>query len=248
MFFDNSTKAKKEHNKIIEERIRIKINYNFDWTESNKRELFFLQLKRDWDFYKVNKFYSKKDAIKIEEDIINKAKVKIKWKINAGYLWKDIDIGLYNEKGESLFSDYTSNKGNFTINLEGFREKIKLDKNYYLIYWKDWDVNEWEIGFLYRAKPYKFKSYLELIEVFKAEISLGIEENKKDKPITEGIPYVFIIFLIIIYVSFFYFFIVKKLIKKIFIHPFNRKHEIVYRKRRDIILNLRKKGLWKKTY
>lgn len=229
--------------KILKAPIKIPLDYNFEGSTSTKIQLYYIQLKRSLDWYELNKIYTKYD-LEQEEKEEEEKEVEIKWKVDTFYFKRWIKIWFYNDKWEELYSDFTNVDWEFFISLEDYKEKIKPNKDYYMIWWKDWSLELDEYWFLWEWKKYRFQSYKDLINLFENDIKIKPNLNDKDKAVKEDFPYLFLLFFLIIYwIITYYLFI--KIIKKVFVKSLNRKQEIIFSKRKEKILKI-KENLWKK--
>jgi len=238
--YDN---AKKWKNKTtgLKRTIKIPLDYNFEGSSSTKIQLYYIQLENKWKWYELKRIYTKYDLEK-EEKIEEEKEIEIKGIIDTYYFKRWIKVWLYNDKGIEIYYDYTNIDWEFFINLENYKEKIKTNKDYYLIWWKDWNIELNEYWFLWEWRKFKFDSYKDLRNTFWSPIDIKANLNDKDKAVSEDFPYIFLLIFIIIYLIIIYFIFIK-IIKKIFIQTLKRKQNIVFSERKDKIIKL-KERLW----
>jgi len=232
---------KEKSEKVLNKIIKIPIEYNFEGSSSTKTQLYFLQMKEWKNWFDLNKIYTKYDLEK-EEKIDEIKPVYLKWNIDSHFFKKWINVWLYDSEGNLLYSDFSDSDWLYEMDLEWYKDKIKIDKDYFLIWGKDWSIELKEYWFLWEWLKYNFSSYKELRKTFSLPIKLHVNLNNKDKAVKEDFPYLFLAWFILIYISFLYF-LFSKIIKKIFVKALNRKQKVVFSSRKQKILNIKNK-LW----
>lgn len=225
----------------LKENYSIPLNYSlFDWTSSERRQLYYLQFQYDSDSrsYELINYYTQSEKEKDEQKVEIK-EVYIQWKIIWSY--SNVDIWLYSSEWKKIYWWGSNSNWEFKIYLENYKDRLKLNETYNLIWWKDWSVYENIIWLLYTWKSYTFKNYRDVETTFKNDLKLSIEINNKDIIEKEPLPIFFIFILVLVYFLFLGIVFIK-VVLKIFKHPFeSMKKEYIFQNRKTKIKDLKSK-------
>lgn len=210
---------------VIESDFQIDLDYNkFNWTLREKRLLYYVQFEYNSDSkqYKFKRVYTQNDLEQEQKQDAEVRDISIKWEVRWEYPIMWVDVWLYDTEWRKIESTQSDMNWKYEIKIFDFQQKIQFWKTYYLIWQKQWNLENNIIWILSQWKEYKFKNTRDIISTFSWIINIDVKINEKDIVKSENFPFIFLVVLISLYIFIIYY-IFKSTIQTVYVHPYSKK-------------------------